>query len=44
MTDKKVPPSLAEFAVGERAELLARIEEQAREIAELKKVISNAGL
>lgn len=35
MNNKRVPPSVAQFAVGERAELLARIAEQAREIERL---------
>ena len=35
MNNKRVPPSVAQFAVSERAELLARIAEQAREIDHL---------
>lgn len=30
MNDKKIPPSLAEFAIGEREQLLARIAELER--------------
>ena len=36
MNNKQVPPSVAQFAVKERAELLARIAEQAREIERLR--------
>lgn len=36
LTPKRVPPSVAQFAVSERAELLARITEQAREIERLE--------
>ena len=36
MNNKRVPPSVAQFVVSERAELLARIAEQAREIERLR--------
>ena len=36
MSNKRIPPAVGEFAVGERDQLLARIAEQAREIERLR--------
>lgn len=37
----EIPPAVAEFAISERQQLLARIEEQAREIARLREALED---
>ena len=44
MNNKQVPPSVAQFIVSERAELLARIAEQAREIEPSSRAICFHGI